>query len=212
MNYKQRAGIDLNSMTRRYLRDFELNSIRRNLRDFVNDMESFNGTLIVPRDANFDYMGGEQNYLLPDIHNYHDITRVGIDPVEFTQTLHSFANDEIICDNIHNDMTSTREMASLGFGHQNTSFLDDVNCDARHYYSIVINWAPALDLYQLGSYEINCVERFTSCDSDVNPISSEPCDAGNMSIISTCTNTENVVVTKDSGNFRGCQTDINIVH
>ena len=55
VNDKQRAGIDLNSMIKRNLRDFDLNSmIKRNLRDFVNYMENFNGTLAVPRSANFD--------------------------------------------------------------------------------------------------------------------------------------------------------------
>ena len=39
---------------------------------------------------------------------------------------------------------------------------------------------------------MKCDERFISCDSDVNPISSELCDAGNMSIISTGTYTKNV--------------------
>ena len=55
---------------------------------------------------------------------------------------------------------------------------------------------------------MKCDERF----SDINPISSESCDAGNMSIINTCTYTEHVGVTKDLDNFCGCQTDINIVH
>ena len=35
---------------------------------------------------------------------------------------------------------------------------------------------------------------------------------GNVSIISTCTYIEHVGVSKDFDNFRGCQTDINIVH
>ena len=49
VNDKQRTGIDLNSMIRWNLRDFDLNSmIKRNLRDFVNDMENFNGTLVLP--------------------------------------------------------------------------------------------------------------------------------------------------------------------
>ena len=57
VNDKQMAGIDLKSMIRRNLRDFDLNSmIRRNLRDFVNDMESFNRTVVVARDANCDNM------------------------------------------------------------------------------------------------------------------------------------------------------------
>ena len=59
---------------------------------------------------------------------------------------------------------------------------------------------------------MKCDERFVSCDSDVNPISSEPHYTGNMSIISTCSYTENVCVTIDFDNFRGCQTDINIFH
>ena len=79
VNDKQRAGIDLNSMIGRNLRGFDLNSmIRRNLRDFVNDMESFNGTLVVPKDANCDNVGGEQNDLLPDIDDDHAIPRVDI--------------------------------------------------------------------------------------------------------------------------------------
>ena len=209
VNDKQRDGIDLNSI------------ITRNLSDFVNDMERCSGTLVVARDANFDYMGGEQNDLVPDIDDDHDIPRVGINPDEFTQTLlnvpdfchqASFANDELICDNVHNDMTSTRKMVSPGFGNQNTGCLDDANCDARHDYGTGINWAPPLNLYQTGSYENKCDERFISCDSDVNSILSELCDAGNMSLISTCSYTENVGVTKDFGNFRGCQTDITIVH
>ena len=53
---------------------------------------------------------------------------------------------------------------------------------------------------------------FISFDSDVNPISSEPRYAGNMSLINTCSYTENVGFTKDFDNFRGCQTDINIFH
>ena len=124
----------------------------------------------------------------------------------------TFANDEVICDNVHNDLTSTREIVSPGFGNQNTGRLDDVNCDARHDYSTGINRVPALYLYQTGSYEMKCDERFISCDSDVNPISSEPCDTGNISIIGTCTYTENVGFTKDFDNFRGCQTNINIIH
>ena len=59
---------------------------------------------------------------------------------------------------------------------------------------------------------MKCDEHFTGCDSDVNSISGEPRDASNMSIISTYTYTENVGVTKDFDNFRGCQSDINIVH
>ena len=224
VNDKQMAVIDLNSMIRRNLRDFDLNSlITRNLCDFVNDMETFNfnGPLVVARDANFDNMGGQQNDLVPDIDDDHAIPWVGINPDEFTQTLQnfpgvcqwdSFANDEIICDTVHSDMTSTRAMVSPGFGHQNTGRLDDVNCDARHDYSTGINRAPAPNLYQTGSYEMKSDERFISCDSDVNPISSEPCDTGNVSIIGTCTYTENVGFTKDFDNFRGCQTDINIIH
>ena len=218
----EQNGIDLNSMIRRNLRDFDLKSmITRNLCDFVNDMESFNEPLVVARDANFDNMGGQQNDLVPDIDDDHAIPRVGINPDEFTQTLQnvpdvcqqaSFANDEMICDNVHNDMTSTREMVSPGFGHQNTGCLDDVNCDARHDYDIGINLAQMLNLYQTGSYEMKCDERFISFDSDVNRISSEPRYAGDMSLISTCSYTENVGFTKDFDNFRGCQTDINIIH
>ena len=119
-NDKSRAGIDLNSM------------IRQNLRDLENDMESFNGNLVVSRAANFDNVVGEQNDLVPDINDDHDIPWVGINPDEFTQVLlnfhvcqqASFANDVIICDNVHNDKTSTKEMVSLGFGHQNTGCLD----------------------------------------------------------------------------------------
>ena len=59
---------------------------------------------------------------------------------------------------------------------------------------------------------MNCDERFISFDSDVNRISSEPLYAGNMSLISTRSYTENVGFTKDFDNFRGCQTDINIFH
>ena len=183
-------------------------------------MESFNVPLVVARDANFDNMGGQQNVLVPDIDDDHAIPRVGINPDEFTQTLQnvpdvwqqaSFANEEMICDNVHSDMTSTREMVSPGFGHQNTGCHDDFNCDARHDYSTGINRAPAPNLYQTGSYEMKCDERFISCDSDVNTISSEPRYAGNMSLISTCSYTENVGFTKDFDNFRGCQTDINII-
>ena len=197
VNDKQMAGIDFNSMIKRNLRDFDLNSmIRRNLRDFVNDIESFNGTLVVARDANCDNMGGEQNDLVTDNDHDHDMPRVGINPDKLNQTLQnlpgvcqqdSFANDEIFCDNVHNDMTSTREMVSSGFGHQKTGCLDDVNCDARHDSDIGVNLTQMLNLYQTGSYEMKCDERFISCDSDVNPISSEPCDAGNTSISSTCT-------------------------
>ena len=103
-------------------------------------------------------------------------------------------------------------MVSPGFGHQNTGCLDDVNCDAQHDYDIGINLAQMLNLYQTGSYEMKCDERFISFDSDVNRISSEPRYAGNMSLISTCSYTENVGFTKDFDNFRGCQTDINIIH
>ena len=38
-----------------------------------------------------------------------------------------------------------------------------------------ITYLPALNLYQTGSFENKCDERFISCDSDVNSISSEPC-------------------------------------
>ena len=136
------AGIDLNSMIRRNLRDFDLNlMIKWNIRDFVNDMEHFNVTLSVPRDANFDNIGGEQNDLVSDIDDDHDIPRVNINPDELAQTVQnspnvcqqdSFANDEIICDNVHNDMTSTRPMVSPDFGHKTTGCLDDVNCDYCH--------------------------------------------------------------------------------
>ena len=131
--------------------------LKCNLRDFVHDMENFNGTLVVPRSGNFDNMGGEQNDLVPDFDDDNDIPQFGINPDEITQTLliypdvcqkASFANDEIICDNVHNDMTSTREMVSPGFGHQNTSCLGDVNCDARHDDDIGINLATILNLYQ----------------------------------------------------------------
>ena len=213
---------ELNSMIRRNLRDFDLNSmIKRNLRDFVNDMENFNGTLVVPKSANFDNVGDEQNDLAPDIHDDHAIPRVDINPDELAETLQnvpdvcqqdSFANDEIICDNVHNDMTSTREMVSPGFGHQTTGCLNYVNCDAHHDYDIGINMAQMLNSYQTGSYEMKCDERYISCDSDVNQISSEPCYAGNMSLIGTCSYTENVGFTKHFDNFRGCQTDINIFH
>ena len=88
VNVKQMAGIDLNPMIRRYLRDFDLNSmIKRNLCDFVNDMENFNGTLVVPRSANFDNVGDEQNALVPDIDDDHDISQIGIDSDEITPTL-----------------------------------------------------------------------------------------------------------------------------
>ena len=49
-------------------------------------MENFNGTLVVPRDANFDDMGGEQNDLVSDIDDGHDIPRVDINPDELAQT------------------------------------------------------------------------------------------------------------------------------
>ena len=218
----EQNGIDLNSMIRWNLRDFHLNSVMtRNLCDFVNDMEIFNGPLVVARDANFDNMGGQQNDLVPDIDDDHAIPRVGINPDEFIQTLQNvpdvcqqalFANDEMICDNVHNDMTSTREMVSPGFGHQNTGCLDDVNCDARHDYDIGINLAQMLNLYQTESYEMKCDKCFISFDSDVNRISSEPRYGGNMSLISTCSYTKNVGFTKDFDNFCGCQTDINIFH
>ena len=48
-------------------------------------------------------------------------------------------------------------------------------------------------------------KRLTSCNSDVNLISSEPRDASNMSVISICTYNEHVGVTKDFDNFRGCK-------
>ena len=59
---------------------------------------------------------------------------------------------------------------------------------------------------------MKCDERFISYDFDVNPISSKPCDIGNVSIIGTCTYTEDGGFTKDFDNFCGCQTDINIIH
>ena len=58
-----------------------------NLSDFVNDKESFNGTLTVARDANFDNMGGEENDLVSDIDDEHDVPRVDINPDELAQTL-----------------------------------------------------------------------------------------------------------------------------
>ena len=216
----EQNGIDLNSMIRRNLRNFDLDSMKTwNLCDFVNDMERFNVPLVVARGANFDNMGGQQNDLVPDIDDDHAIPRVSINPDEFTQTLQnvpdvcqqvSFANDEMICDNVHNYMTSTKEMVSQSFGLQNTGCLDDVNCDARHDHDIGINLAQMLNLYQTGSYEMKCDECFISFDSDVR-ISSEPRCVGNMSLISTCSYTEYVGVTKDFDNFGGCQTDINIV-
>ena len=222
VNDKQRAGIYLSSMIRQNLRDFDLNSmIKRNLHDFVNDMENFNGTLVVPRDANFDNMGGWTKWFGIWYRWWSWYPRVDIKPDELTQNLQnvpdvcqqvSFANDEVICDSVHNDLTSKREIVSPGFGHQNTGRLDDVSCDVRHDYSTGINRAPALNLYQTGSYEMKCDECFISCDSDVNPISSEPRYAGNMSLISTCSYTESVGFTKYFDNFRGCQTDINIIH
>ena len=103
-------------------------------------------------------------------------------------------------------------MVSPGLGHQLISYLGDVNCDARHDYDIGINLAWVLNFYQTGSYEMKCGEHFTGSDSDINPTSSEPCDAGNMSIITACTYAENVGVTEHFDNFHGCQSDINIVH
>ena len=158
----------------------------------------------MPRSANCDNVGDERKDLVPEIDDDDDIPRVGINPNELTQTFQnfpdvcqrdSFANEEIICDNVHNDMTSTREMVSPGLGHQNTSCLGDVNCDARHDDDIGINLAPVLNLYQTESYEMKCDEHFTACDSNIHPTSSEPCDAGNMSTISTCTYTKHVGVT-----------------
>ena len=102
VNDIQMAGIDFNSMIRWNLRDFDLNSmIKRNLRDFVNDMENFNGTLVVPRSANFYNLGGEENHLVPDIDDDHDIPRVGINPDEFTQTLLNFPD---VCQQAHLQM------------------------------------------------------------------------------------------------------------
>ena len=43
---------------------------------------------------------------------------------------------------------------------------------------------------------MKCDENFTGCDSDINPTSSEPCDTGNMSIITAHTYNENVGVTE----------------
>ena len=118
VNDKQRADIDINSMIRRDLQDIDFNSmIRRNLCDFVNDMESSNGMLVVPRDVNSDNAGDEETGLVPDLYGDHDIPWVDMNPDEFTQTWQnfpdvcqqdSFANNEIICDNVHNDMTSTK--------------------------------------------------------------------------------------------------------
>ena len=63
------------------LGDFDPNSmIKRNLRDFVNYMENFYGTLVVPRGADFDNLGDEQNDLVPDIDDDHAVSRVGISP------------------------------------------------------------------------------------------------------------------------------------
>ena len=85
------AGIDLHSMIRQNLRDFDLKFIiKRNLCDFVNDIENFNGTLVVARSANFDNVGNEQNDLVYDIDDDHEIPRVGINPDKFVQTLLKF--------------------------------------------------------------------------------------------------------------------------
>ena len=64
--------------------------ITRNLRDFDNDMESFNGTLVVPRDVNSDNVGDEETGLVPDIYGDDDILRVVINPYELTHTLRNF--------------------------------------------------------------------------------------------------------------------------
>ena len=117
----------------------------------------------------------------------------------------------MICDNVHNDMTYTTEMVSPGLGQQHTSCLGEVNCDACHD-DTGINLAPVLNLYQIGSYDMKCDEHFIGCDFDINPTSSEQCDADNMSSITACTYTENVGVTEPFDSFRGCQSDINIVH
>ena len=83
--------------------------IRLNLRDF--DTGNFNGTLVVARDGNFDNMGGEHNDLVPDIDEDHGFPWAGINPDELIQTLQnfpdicqqdSFANDEIVCENVQN--------------------------------------------------------------------------------------------------------------
>ena len=59
--------------------------------------------------------------MVSDIDDDHDTPRVDINPDELAQTLQnvpdvcqqaSFANDEVICDNVHNDLTSTREIVS----------------------------------------------------------------------------------------------------
>ena len=46
--------------------------------------------MVVPRGSNFDNMGDEQNYLVPDIDDDHYIPRVGINRDEFTQILLNF--------------------------------------------------------------------------------------------------------------------------
>ena len=68
--------------------------IKRNLRDFVNDVENFHGTLVVLKSANVDNVGDEQNDLAPDINDDHDIPRVDINPDELAQTLQ---NDHDVC-------------------------------------------------------------------------------------------------------------------
>ena len=114
VNDKQGTGIDCNSMIMRNRYDFDLKfMIRRNLCDFVNGMESFNGTLVVARDANFDNMGGEQNDLVSDIDDVHEIPRVIIYQDELRQTSQKFF----------------------------TSCLGDVNCDGHHDYDNGINLA-----------------------------------------------------------------------
>ena len=58
--------------------------VKRNLRDFLNDVDKFNGTLIVPKGANFDNVGDEQNDLVPDIDDDHDVPYAGVNSDEFT--------------------------------------------------------------------------------------------------------------------------------
>ena len=152
---------------------------RRNLRDSVNAIESFNETLFVPSDANSDNVGDEENDLVHVIEGDHDIYWFDIHSDELTQTLYypnvcqhdQFTDDEVICDNFDNDMTSTRETVSPGLGgHEHTVCLGDVDYDSRNDYEIVINSVPTLNLYRTGSCEMTCDERFTSCNSEVKPI------------------------------------------
>ena len=159
--------------------DIDLNWIKRNLRDFVNDMENFSGTLVVPRDANLYNVGDEQNGI--DLNSM-----IRRNPRDFdlnsmiTWNLCDFLND---MENFNGPLVVARDANFDNMGGQQNDL-----------------------------FENKCDERFISCDSDVNSISSEPCDAGNISIISTRTYTEHVGVTKDFDDFRGCQTDVNIVY